>query len=104
MLKVENVAVFNFKGAMRGARNPLESWTKSDTREFIYTNAFHPMALNFDETKYHIMQEIGDDALCVEIGPNDLALAQKLVRAGNDHSKFMRQIFISMDITAPLYW
>ena len=52
MLKVENVAVFNFKGAMRGARNPLESWAKSDTREFIYTNAFHPMALNFDETKH----------------------------------------------------
>lgn len=103
MIKIENFEAFNFIGAMRGMRNPLESWAKSDTRQFIYQNAFHPMALNFDEDKYHVCQTFGADALCVEIGPNDLACAQKLILAGSDHRKFMRQIFVSVDITAPLY-
>ena len=73
MIKFDNIRTFNFDGAIRGMRNPLESWDKSDTT--------------------------GD-----MIGENDLALAQKLVTAGTDDSKFLRQIFVSMDITAPLYW
>lgn len=73
MLKVENIGVFNIGGAIRGMRNPLESWGKSDTE--------------------------GDS-----VGPSDLILAKKLVLAGPDHSKFMRQIFVSMDITAPMSW
>lgn len=80
MLKIENIQVFNFTGAMRGMRNPKESWDKNDT---------------------YISGGRDQDPF---IGPNDLDLAQRLIRAGSDHSKFMRQIFISMDIIAPLYW
>lgn len=74
MIKVDNIHVYNLKNAIYSARNPLESWDKSDS--------------------------IDDE----NIGENDLKLAQRLVLAGTDHSKFMRQIFVSMDITAPLYW
>jgi predicted DNA-binding protein YlxM (UPF0122 family) len=81
-MKFENTEVFNFNGAIRGMRNPLESWHKSDSHTVKYKGAI---------TSYHI-------------GENDLALAQRLILAGNEHSKFMRQIFVSVDITAPLYW
>ena len=79
MIKVENLEVLNFEGALRGMRNPLESWDKSDS---YYEK---------DTGKYII-------------GPKDLALALKLTKAGSDHSKFLRQIFVSMDITAPMSW
>ena len=80
----ENTEVFNFDGALRGMRNPKESWNKSDSgikndTGFAFNNEF-------------------------VIGPNDLQLAQTLIRAGSEHRKFMRQIFVSVDITAPLYW
>jgi len=78
MLKVENQRVFNFEGAIKGMRNPLNSWDKCDS-------VFH-----FNE----------QDTV---LGPNDLKLAQKLVLAGTDHGKFLRQILVSIDITAPLY-
>lgn len=77
-MEFKHTEVFNFKGAFRGMRNPLESWSKSDS--------------------YY---ERGG---CFQIGANDLALAQKLIKAGPEHRKFMRQIIISVDITAPLYW
>ena len=82
-MKFENTQVFNFEGALRGMRNPLESWNKSDSSA-VYNN-------NTNETKY-------------VIGQNDLKLAQTLIKAGSEHRKFMRQIFVSVDITAPLYW
>ena len=90
-MKFEYTEVFNFKGALRGMRNPKESWDKSDT--FVNGNC-------------------GTDCPCnncshvdgVEIGKYDLALAQSLIRAGSEHRKFMRQIFVCVDITAPLYW
>lgn len=78
MIKVERIEVMNFENAIRGARNPLNSWSKLDS----YT----------DENGTFVM------------GPNDRDLAQRLCNAGSDHRKFIRQIFISMDITAPLYW
>jgi len=78
LIKVENIEVFNFEGALRGMRNPLESWEKSDSY--------------YDKNNTYI------------IGEKDMALALKLVKAGNEHAKFMRQIFVSMDITAPDYW
>ena len=81
-MKFEKTVVFNFEGAIRGMRNPLESWNKSDT-EFS-------------------MSVDGQDI--ITIGPNDLQLMQKLIRTGSVHRKFMRQIFVSVDITAPLYW
>ena len=86
----ENTEVFNFEGALRGMRNPKESWNKSDSH-------------------YDIEEVMVDEEVVLErgkyiIGSNDLQLAQTLIRAGSEHRKFMRQIFVSVDITAPLYW
>ena len=86
----ENTEVFNFDGALRGMRNPKESWNKSDSH-------------------YDIEEVMVDEEVVLErgkyiIGSNDLQLAQTLIRAGSEHRKFMRQIFVSVDITAPLYW
>ncbi len=78
MLKLERTSVMNFENAIRGARNPMNSWAKSDSA--------------YDDKGNYIL------------GENDLALAKKLCRAGSDHRKFVRQIFVSVDITAPLYW
>lgn len=89
MITIENIEVFNFDGAIRGMRNPLNSWDKSDSEwEFVED----PSIINpNDEVKF-------------VLGENDLALMRKLCRAGSDHRKFLRQIMVSMDITAPLYW
>ena len=86
-MKFENTSVMNFEGAFRGLRNPLESWAKSDSEWRIYT----PEYPHLSEAKY-------------EIGKNDLNLAQRMIKAGASDRKFLRQIFISVDITAPLYW
>ena len=87
-MKFENTEVWGFEHALRGMRNPLESWNKSDTgNRTFFTNAVK---------KGFIEKFI--------IGKNDMELAQKLIRAGSVHRKFMRQIFVSMDIEAPLYW
>ena len=84
-MKFENTEVFNFEGALRGMRNPMESWDKSDSGE------------DWEEHfGYSICEYV--------IGEKDLALAQSLIKAGSEHRKFMRQIFVSVDITAPLYW
>ena len=78
MLKVERISVMNFENAIRGARNPLNSWARMDS--------------------YY------DDKGNFVLGENDLSLAKKLAKAGSDHRKYLRQIMVSMDITAPLYW
>ena len=78
MIKIERTSVMNFDNAIRGARNPMNSWVFSDS--------------------YY------DDAGKFVLGEADLTLAKKLAKAGSDHRKFMRQIFVSVDITAPLYW
>jgi len=78
MIKLERTSVMNLENAMRGARNPLNSWNRMDSE--------------YDEEgNYHL-------------GPNDLDLAKRLRKAGSDHRKFIRQIFVSVDITAPIYW
>ena len=77
MIKVEAIEVFGIEGAMRGMRNPLNSWDKADTT-------------------------VSDDIL--EIGENDLNLATRLIKAGTEHRKFLRMIHVQMDIIAPLYW
>lgn len=89
-MKFEETEVFNFKGALRGMRNPMNSWDKSDSFPLTYDGK---NAYKYDG------QIVG-----YHIGENDMKLAQKLLLAGKEHSKFMRQIFISVDITAPLYW
>ena len=85
MLNVTNTEVFGWMAAIRGMRNPRESWDKSDSGwhgEFIYATGM-PI---------------------IDIGPNDLALMKKLIAAGSDHSKFMRMIHVQCDWEAPLYW
>ena len=81
-MKFENTQIFNFAGAIRGMRNPMNSWGKSDS--------------------YYGNNEIGLESYV--IGKNDLELMQKLIKVGSEHRKFMRQILVSVDITAPLYW
>lgn len=81
MIRVENIDVWGFKHAIkRGMRNPMNSWDKSDS---IFCT---------------------DDEFCHYIGDNDLDLMTRLYKAGTEHRKYLRQIFVSMDITAPLYW
>lgn len=76
-MKIENTEVSNFAGAFRGMRNPMNSWDKSDS--------------NFKDNQ-------------INIGPNDMRLARNLIEGGTEHRKFLRQIFVSFDLTAPLYW
>lgn len=90
MLKIEHTDVYGFESAIRGMRNPMNSWDKSDSE--------------FEYQRYNSETEDFDCFPCVKIGENDLALMKKLVHAGSDHRKFLRQIMVSMDITAPLYW
>lgn len=78
MINLERTSVMNLENAMRGARNPMNSWGRMDSE--------------YDE----------DGNYC--LGPNDLDLAKRLRKAGSDHRKFIRQIFVSVDITAPIYW
>lgn len=78
MILLERTSVMNLENAMRGARNPLNSWGRIDSF--------------YDENGNYVL------------GPNDLDLAKRLRKAGSDHRKFIRQIFVSVDITAPIYW
>lgn len=78
MIRIERTSVMNMENAIRGARNPMNSWARMDS--------------SYDENGNFVL------------GANDLDLAKRLARAGSDHRKFLRQIFVSVDITAPLYW
>lgn len=89
-MRFENTRVFNFEGAIRGMRNPKESWDKSDSGDVV---------MNPGDVEFGYPPNIE-----YMLGENDLKLAQRLIRAGSEHRKFMRQIFVSVDITAPLYW
>ena len=136
-MKFENTEVMNFEGALRGMRNPLASWHKSDSafgifceheeNEEVYEVAH---AWVYAETKdiadcddiCEIEDQIFDERLewlykngmrymsndhhytANYIGPNDMNLAQRLIAGGTEHRKFLRQIMVSVDITAPLYW
>lgn len=88
MLKIENVEVAGWESAIRGMRNPMNSWEKSDSR-------FVPGMLE-DEQTY--------SPGYFEVGPNDQNLMKRLRNAGTDHRKFMRMLTVYLDITAPLYW
>ena len=78
MIKIERTSVMNLDNAIRGARNPMNSWARMDS--------------SYDENGNYVL------------GENDLDLAKRLAHAGSDHRKFLRQIFVSVDLTAPLYW
>ena len=89
MIKLEKTDVMNIDNAIRGARNPMNSWDRSDS----YFTISHEDGLEYEDCLPKFI-----------MGENDLTLARKLVKAGSDHRKFLRQIFVSVDITAPLYW
>lgn len=98
MLKVTNTEVFGWMAAIRGMRNPLESWDKSDS-EFMTSDGDHHDICGNSGPWY------GSDGWEeVLIGSNDLTLMKKLIAAGSDHSKFMRMIHVQCDWEAPLYW
>lgn len=101
-MKFENTTVMNFEGAFRGMRNPKESWGKSDSD---FTQTCHSSATAFDFRCCQCEYFAGEGKPCYpNIGQADLKLAQTLIKGGSEHRKFMRQIFISVDITAPLYF
>ena len=104
MIKIENIETYGWEAAFRGFRNPKESWHKSDSKEYIYRNAIDSPPFFFDDKENNVIKRVGMDAICFEIGENDMKLARALILAGSDHAKFTRQIGVSMDITAPLYW
>ena len=135
-MKFENTKVFNIEGALRGMRNPLDSWNKSDS--VFGVCAFEPADDSYEMAEAYYgdcswkktddlekikkaedrIDEIqqwlfdqgvrydknGECAICNFIGPEDMNLAKRLILAGPEHRKFLRQIFVSVDITAPLYW
>lgn len=143
-MKFENTQVFNFEGAIRGMRNPLNSWNKSDSffglinLEYDFPDAdmvadswidnenigriergLEPLSADMEDYSQYYdildrycswMRDVGilrvdnDLADVAFLGYEDLRLAQKLIKAGPEHAKFMRQIMVSVDITAPLYW
>lgn len=92
MIKLEHTDVVGWQAAIRGMRNPLNSWAKSDSR---YYN--DPV---YDEER----PEFIHDNPIFNVGPNDLDLMKRLRNAGTDHRKFMRMLTVYVDITAPLYW
>lgn len=124
-LKFENTQVYNFEGALRGMRNPKNSWHLSDSF-FGYCSSDKNMAEQVnkvcssycdfeDKEKWQPkigyllnngVQSIGTEFeyRCDLIGAKDMGLAQRLIRGGPEHRKFMRQIQVCVDITAPLYW
>ena len=88
MIKIENVEVFGWEAAIRGMRNPLNSWDKSDSYWTHIEDAETQQTANFEYF----------------VGDNDLKLMKSLAKAGDDHGKFLRMINVTLDIIAPLYW
>ena len=99
-MKFENTEVFNFKGALRGMRNPKNSWDRSDSR-FDDGDCYLPTQPSCDDCK--LFDGFGKPCVPL-VGANDMKLARALIKGGSEHRKFLRQIFVSVDITAPLYW
>lgn len=96
-MKFENTEVWGFEHSLRGMRNPKNSWHKSDS----YYGCDNDIVCEKCDTSGESCINYKNNYI---IGNNDMKLAQTLIKAGNEHRKFMRQIFISVDITAPLYW
>ena len=89
MIKIENTEVYGWEAAIRGMRNPKNSWDKSDSYWGLVED---PSPINPDDWAYIIL------------GENDIQLMKNLSKAGDDHGKFLRMINVTCDITAPLYW
>ena len=89
MIKFENTEVMGWEAAIRGMRNPMNSWEKSDSQICCDYSSF---------------EDVDERWVDIDLGPNDLDLMTRLRNAGTDHRKFMRMITVYVDITAPLYW
>lgn len=90
MIKVENIDTWGLAHAVRGMRNPMNSWDYSDSGVYREKVEYNDGSVK-EEYSFNL-------------GKNDLTLMKKLYKAGSEHRKYLRQIFVSMDITAPLYW
>lgn len=97
-MKFENIRVYNFENALRGMRNPLASWKKIDSEFGVRQRVEVPEGA--------VITHEYENGLCeyAKIGPNDMGLAKRLIAGGSEHRKFLRQIFVTVDITAPLYY
>ena len=109
MIKIENVEVYGWEAAIRGMRNPMNSWDKSDSKvvEMIYRP--DTPRLNYDGSVHDVIKEHREFKKVAipqnfDVGENDLALMRKLAAAGSVHGKYRRMITVTLDITAPLYW
>jgi hypothetical protein len=111
MIKIENVSTVGWEAAIRGARNPMNSWEKSDSLFYDYYDD------SMDDVVYHTISgknllkrmdawdnDISWTELGLKIGPNDLKLLTNLAKAGSDEAKFRRMIVVYLDVTAPMYW
>lgn len=97
-MKFENIRVYNFENALKGMRNPLASWKKIDSEFGVRPRIEVPEGA--------VITHEYENGLCeyAKIGPNDMGLAKRLIASGSEHRKFLRQIFVTVDITAPLYY
>ena len=97
-MKFENIRVYNFENALKGMRNPLASWKKIDSEFGVRPRVEVPEGA--------VITHEYENGLCeyAKIGPNDMGLAKRLIAGGSEHRKFLRQIFVTVDITAPLYY
>lgn len=107
-MKFENTQVWGFEHALRGMRNPKNSWHLSDSRDCYEEYMVEGTCCFCDDPLYGENKidcsGVGKCGNYYAIGPKDMKLALTLINAGPEHRKFLRQIFISVDITAPLYW
>ena len=114
MIKFENTEIMGWEHAIRGMRNPMNSWEKGDSGRcedfqcgYLDPNDKRPMCPGWKkdiDDKLYGECTCKDISSCYMIGPNDLDLMKRLRNAGTDHRKFMRMIIVYVDITAPLYW
>lgn len=102
MIKIEYTDVYGFDAAIRGMRNPMNSWDKSDSTHYCGTG--DPCAGCPLDSKTCANEVYPLAGWCFKLGANDLALMRKLAHAGDDHGKFARFITVTVDIVAPLYW
>lgn len=98
----EKTEIYNFDNAIRGMRNPLNSWHRMDSK--LYTYSLSPVGDNDKLQEHNVLQVFNNVAVCFKLGPNDLKLAKSLIKGGTEHRKFLRQIIVSVDITAPRYF
>jgi len=102
MLTIENTRVTGFEDAIRGCRNPMNSWARSDSR-FKDGTGYHDIC-GLSYSNEDVFQHYDDYPKDILLGPNDKDLMKRLASAGKDHAKYRRMIVVYADITAPLYW